>query len=196
MRIAFLGAHRCGKTTLVKALSEKTGIPVLLSDASAIFKLKRLAPDQEMSESMRLGIQGQIAASHWKRVTDAGDSFFSDRSFLDFGMYVQLMVHQGITERMIDRCARSYVSRRIEDAAKAYDRIYAIPSVLDFVEEEGKFKRDDAQIALLEEIIDTFAHDYRVKNIVRHLPRSVVDLNERVDWVMRDMKSNIILPRE
>jgi len=94
-KIAIVGSHSCGKTSLVKALSKRIEIPII-HEIAATFKPETRAHIDTQYNIMRKQIDTE---QEYK-------SFLSDRSVLDNLAYSTLIYKTNLTEfkSMYDKC--------------------------------------------------------------------------------------------
>lgn len=85
MRIAVVGSHSTGKTTLVRALSAYLNIPVLTEVAREKIAESDKLP-HHMTPEERSAFQGGVLAEQIRRET-AAEKFLSDRSVFDAAAY-------------------------------------------------------------------------------------------------------------
>lgn len=116
-RIGITGAHKSGKTTLAKAVAKKWGIPFVETSLSDVLRAYGVTPNEELPFARRLEVQQGMIGHLINVLTDAGDDFISDRTFMDIAaMTLSFMPHgvsslESETVRMIvDQCYRAQES--------------------------------------------------------------------------------------
>lgn len=113
------GPHGCGKTTLAKAISEKSGVHFLEFNTTAICAEIGVSPVTELDISERLKVQEHILNRFWEISQAAPRPFISDRTPLDFAAYMLGEVRMGTAREtnaslfdipidlFVDRCLRA-----------------------------------------------------------------------------------------
>ena len=86
--IAFIGAHRTGKTTLAKAVCEATGVPYVPISTSQVFKDNGLDPSDKLDIWTRFDIQKKILLHAYDIWFDMDQQFICDRTPLDMLAYM------------------------------------------------------------------------------------------------------------
>lgn len=134
---ALSGAHRTGKTSLAKALSERLGIPYL--DCNVTPELEAAGYDQvaALSLEMRLACQEKRLELHMAKIESAPRPCITDRSPLDLAAYTiaEFNMH---SDPGLAAQAQSYVQRCINLTMIHHDTIIAVRPLPFFTVEEGK----------------------------------------------------------
>ncbi|MDD5377041.1 MAG: ATP-binding protein [Candidatus Gracilibacteria bacterium] len=149
LRIAIIGSHGTGKTTLVEKLGDLFKIPVIEEMARTVIMEKNKLP-HDMDDSERFIFQQTI----FDRQTvheDILDSFISDRSVLDALVYAHGTAHLLVLEKAVTLRLRN----------NPYDHIFFIPREFP-LESDGVRKEDEEYQRFIE---SEFLHYLRKFNI-------------------------------
>ena len=113
-RIGITGAHKSGKTTLAKAVAKKWNITFVETSLSDVLRAYGVTPNEELPFAKRLEVQQGMIGHLINIMSDAGDNFIADRTFMDIAaMTLSFMPHnvssiESETVRLIiDQCYRA-----------------------------------------------------------------------------------------
>lgn len=117
MCIAFVGAHRTGKTTLAREVSRATGIPFAETSTTAVMKELGLNPVADMPFIDRLHMQELLLKHHAEWIGTLPRPVILDRSPLDMIAYTiaEIGMHHDLSydERVMEYCAdAAHIVRR------------------------------------------------------------------------------------
>ncbi len=180
--IGLCGAHRVGKTTLARAISEICPIPFLRTSTSQVFQTRGLDPALPMAFSTRLSVQQDILAAAESVWTQASVPFISDRTPLDMAAYTLADV-QGTTQ--LDSASLiQYLDDCIAVTNRFFDRLIVVPPGIPLVQEPGKAALNLAYIEHVHTLVVGLCHDPRVTAAVYQLPRDLLSLEARKQRVL------------
>lgn len=145
MRIGLCGAHRTGKTTLARLVSQEYGMPFVESPASRIVgdygfdmgRDNRLAFGNTMAREYGLNMQQKIYDTVVENL-DAQGSFVADRTPIDVAAYMLADATAGAGCQWTREATVQMVERAIRDTALLFDIVILVPPAIEFVAEEGK----------------------------------------------------------
>ena len=83
MKIAIIGTHSTGKTTLVNELGKELNDHVVIPELARVFQVERILP-----EKRTIDLQHDMQITHLI-IEDCHEKFVSDRSILDYAIYSQ-----------------------------------------------------------------------------------------------------------
>lgn len=81
MKIAIIGSHSTGKTTLAKEMVKIYKNHFLISEVARIYGIEKINPEKRTLQTQKDMLQTQMNIEKYH------ENFISDRSVLDFGMY-------------------------------------------------------------------------------------------------------------
>lgn len=180
--IGLSGSHRCGKTTLAKAYAEKHGLFFLETSASAIFREFDLDPAVTYNFDVRLMIQ-QIILDRFDVAygKHAGNSkVITDRTPLDLLAYTLGDVSGQTLRPDQEALLRQYVNDCFDVANRRFSTILVVQPGIPLVYEEGKAAMSEGYIEHLNSLILGLSVDERLRSLHYYMPRSVTDLNSRL----------------
>lgn len=140
MRIGFSGAHRTGKTTLAKKVSEIYGYEFIAGSATPVFNRFGVTPNQYIPIKTRFEIQRAVLDDFCERVSGS-NRFVTDRTPFDFIGYMraELCTNAFFEENTVtERELTDYFNQCYEAAAKYLDLTIFLEPALPIVFEEGK----------------------------------------------------------
>lgn len=121
MSFAITGAHRSGKSTLAKDLSEALGIPYFEVSTTAMAKALGFDPVAPMTFAERLTLQEGLLEAHLAQLQQRPRPFIADRSTLDNAAYLLAEVGMNnVDPALWDRIER-YRQRCMWAAGELYD---------------------------------------------------------------------------
>ena len=176
------GAHRTGKTTLAQHFADRHGLPFVRTSTSRVFAEQGLDPAQVLNFEQRLWIQEKVlsaAEQDWRKAT----RFVTDRTPIDFMAYTLADI-QGHTD--VDHAAlEHYMTRCFAACAGFFAHLVVVQPGIPLVAEAGKAALTPAYIAHLHSLVLGLCHDSRQTCRVSVLPRSVLDLETRLNSLAR-----------
>jgi predicted ATPase len=184
MRIAFMGAHGVGKTTLINELKKYFNFPVIPEIARQVIQEMKKHPLQ-MTMKERLIFEQEILKRQIE-LEDKYRSFISDRTVLDIIAYCNLLglhIHFPDEYREMKKIAVMQ--------AKNYDVIFFIPVHKDLllVNDGVRYECESCRYlvdALLKEMAEIFISEHLVRKIYYV---DVLELDERVKFVLSVLKT-------
>lgn len=186
-RIALMGAHRVGKSTLAKAVAEKHGIdyaPCSLSEVYRDLGVDVGEPvDWETRKELQLRMLSRITVDVESR---KGRSFASDRCPLDLVAYTLAELPQDIT-KSDDRWFSDYFELCIETTKRLYDGVMYIRPGIELVRDETSWSHANGVVDKIDACMLFTAEraNKKYRSLVLQLNSGVLDLNERIDHVSR-----------
>lgn len=111
--IGLTGAHRTGKTTLAKEVSERMGIPFVQTSSSEVINSLGFYVQDELTFTDRLLVQNAIlddALAKWGQY--AGQTFITDRTPIDMLAYTMADIQRSTLDVGIDSLDHQYVIYR------------------------------------------------------------------------------------
>lgn len=176
------GAHRCGKSTLARAYAEKHGLTFLETSVSAIFKELGLNPTNSFTFKKRLDIQEVILERLDATYGEPGarERVITDRTPIDMlGYTVSEAIGTAVTSRDQKRFA-AYVEKCFEVTNRRFSTLVLVQPGIPLVKAKGKGALNLAYIEHLNSLMMGLQSDQRVKVPHYYIPRSIVDLDDRV----------------
>lgn len=193
MSLAFVGAHRTGKSTLADAFAQQAGVPFVQTGASEVFNILGLDPKAEYPIERRISIQAAILRAfeaQWSDAARRSTFFVSDRSPLDLASYLLADVsRQTLAGRPeVAAAVTDYVRACIESANRFFHTIILVQPGIPLVEEKGKAPACPAYMAHLNAIMLGLLGDERLQLAARKMPRAVLALDQRVRAVFNTLQ--------
>jgi predicted ATPase len=185
VRLALLGAHNSGKTTLAEKLAEVLGIKCVKTSTSAVFAARGLDPASTLDFGTRLSIQGDVldsACAQWRGAASSG-GYVSDRSSLDMAGYL-LGDIQNETPAP-GRAAQEYLARCYEAVREHFDHVVLVPPGVKLAVRPGKAAPSEAYIEHLHYTMLGLLSDQERLGRMRTsvMPRTCLALEERIRFV-------------
>ena len=141
--LGFTGAHRSGKTTLMKEMASRHLIPYVETTTTQVFQSLGMDPKVEYTIKERLYSQWKILEALvdcYDKAVQVNPSFMADRTPLDLATYMIADVKR--TTLLDDHETKEGVMRYIhackELTAKWFDTVVLVQPGIDFVEAPGK----------------------------------------------------------
>ena len=185
MSLAFLGAHRTGKSTLGLAFARKHDLPFVQTGTSEVFKVLGLDPKAEYPIEQRIAVQAAILRAlegQWLDAARRSVFYISDRSPLDLAGYLLADVSRlTLKDRApVAEAVTGYVQRCIESANRFFSTLILVQPGIVPVEEPGKAPACPAYMEHLNQTMAGLMGDDRVKTQVFKIARRITDLDQRV----------------
>lgn len=194
--IGLSGAHRTGKSTLAQAFAQAQGIPFVATSASEVFQRMGLDPKVDYPVTLRYAIQEMILAAFEAQYTAASKlsrMFIADRTPLDLASYMladiqRATLHEQETqaEAVVD-----YVTRCMKAASQHFSMIVLVQPGIKPVEAEGKAPACPAYMEHLNLLMLGMMADARFIVPAYKMPRTTIDLDERLFALHESVKSVI-----
>lgn len=139
MAFGLAGAHRSGKTTLAKAISETMGIPYVSSSLTAEFKDLGIDPVAPMSLRKRLEVQKMYLGLYASKVLGPGlRPFVTDRTPLDIAAYMLAETSMFADPSVDPDEIADFVSICLQMAVSQFASILVVPPLILYDAAEGK----------------------------------------------------------
>jgi len=186
VKLGLCGAHRTGKTTLAAEFAKQQNVAFVRTTTSEVFAQHNLDPAKPMDFATRLWIQHKVldaAEAIWQAQTS---DFVTDRTPLDMLAYTLADV-KGDTVVDMDELDQ-YMLRCFESTERFFDRLVLIQPGIPLVFEPGKAALNEAYIEALNTIITGLMYDERQELDADTMPRPIIDLQERVDFLRDDLE--------
>lgn len=184
MKVAFCGAHRTGKTTLVDKLAfGQHQLTPIKTKTSQVFAENGMDPSVHYDFSQRLDIQFKILEALNDQYKQGGENFITDRTPFDALAYTVCDINNE-TEAFHSMRILHYVQLCKESIAQ-FDKIFLIQPQIDLVYEEGK-------ASLNQPYIDHF-NCVLIGLFVSHdipftlMPKSCYSVERRVQFVLDNL---------
>lgn len=180
--IGLCGAHRSGKTTLARAFAKKTGITFVETSVSSIWKDFGLDPAAEHDFGTRLMIQEQILKRIDAKFAEySGKECITDRTPLDMAAYTLADAIGNRVPPAVQSRLRKYVEDCFQSANRRFSMMLLLQPGIPLVDEPGKAPLNEGYIEHLNSLILGLTVDERLRCPHFYMPRSIVDLDERLN---------------
>ncbi len=180
--IGLCGSHRVGKTTLAQAIAQQSDWVFVQTHTSQVFAKHGLSPSESLDFKTRLWIQHQVldaAVAEWQAQPH---SFVTDRTPIDFIAYTLADI-QGHT--VVDFAAlEMYINACLQATREHFTALIAMQPAIPLVFEAGKAALNQAYIEHLNTVVLGLCHDERLQCPVHVMPRPLIDLQARVEFVL------------
>lgn len=187
--IGLLGAHRVGKTTLARKVSEDLGIPFVETKLSDVFTMMGLNPADKLTFAERMAVQ-KLALGHCEQKWAAEpETFITDRTPLDFIAYTLAEVGRWNMSEAADKMVLDYISDCIKAANRFFSMVLLVQPGIQLVYEPGKAALSRAHIEHLNTIMLGLMtrRDLRAQAVV--MRRDTVDFDDRRRVIFNAYKS-------
>lgn len=173
MKIALMGTHGVGKTSVAEMFSQQYGVPMVTSASRRVKKLGYPINQHATCESQAATSMGRLAAQ-----LSAGDHFISDRTLLDSMAYNSWQLTHAWSDD--PKAAYWYDTMDIiaEKVMKDYDYLFYVPITFPLVA-DGVRAMEDKYQADIDRLVQEFIKRYDLE--YETLPSGTVE--ERVDFV-------------
>jgi len=185
--IGICGAHRTGKSTLAEKLARTLGIPFVQTTTSQVFAEAGLDPSQPMDFGTRLLIQQKVLAAGEAVWSSSNQPFVSDRTPIDMMAYTLADI-QGTT--VVDFSQLSaYLQQCFATTNRFFRHLFVVQPGIPLVHAQGKAALNPAYIEHINALVIGLCQDSRLSCTVQLLPRSAVDLSERLALIQQTISS-------
>lgn len=190
MSLGIAGPHRSGKTTLAEAISNETGMALVLTSAGDVCKSLGIDPSAPMNFATRMKLQHAIldsAVAMWQQERGA---FVSDRTPIDFLGYTLADITMKEAASDVDW---AMLKKYMGDCFEAMNRFFGVavllPPALPLVHspEKPTGAMNRSYIEHLTQVMRGLVYDDRCLVRVFLLSDKTVDLRDRVDAVVGAM---------
>lgn len=180
MRVAVTGSAGTGKSTLVAALAACLGLTAVPEGMREY--LERTGAD--IHTLGHAGLQA-LVTELWRerREAEQADAFVSDRCAVDYGAF-------WLTYRFEhDLAATDALFAEIRAHARRYDRVYVLPHGAIPLRPDGVRTANPYTQLHFQALVEGLAHRLLPAERLRFLPPHLVDLGDRMRWVLADLSS-------
>ncbi|MCV6637582.1 AAA family ATPase [Candidatus Albibeggiatoa sp. nov. NOAA] len=181
LKIGICGGHRTGKTTLARDTAQQLDLNFVQTSTSAVFQQHGLDPATPMDFTTRLWIQDKIILAAQEIWQQQQTAFITDRTPIDFMAYT-LGDIQGKTEVEFENL-ENYLNQCFELTNSTFQHLFILQPAIPLVYETGKAALNKAYIEHLNTVVLGLCHDERLHIPVSVIPRQVMDLQQRIDWI-------------
>jgi hypothetical protein len=181
LKIGICGGHRTGKTTLARDTAQQLKLHFVQTNTSAVFQQHGVDPASVMDFATRLWIQDKIiqaAQTIWQRQPT---NFITDRTPIDFMAYT-LGDIQGKTQVDFEQL-QNYLNQCFSLTNQTFQHLFIVQPAIPLVYETGKAALNKAYIEHLNTVILGLCHDEKLHIPVSIIPREVIELQQRIDWI-------------
>lgn len=187
MRVGFTGAHRTGKTTLAKSVSEITKSPYIESPAGAVALEMGINLKAEIPFEHRIAYQTVVL----QRMVDqlsSKTSFVTDRTPLDAAAYLLADCGNATGTPKQRSQVALYVENCLAQTAKLFDVIIYVPPAIPYYREANKPPFNEAYQEHHGFLVNGMFHDdeMQVKNRIV-IERKLADHKQRVDAILEEL---------
>lgn len=179
------GAHRTGKSTLARMVSEKYNIPFIQTQVAGIIKKLGYSANIHYNISTRIKIQHAVLEETVELWDKQQSTFITDRTPLDMVGYMIANATQDELTHEYDIEFQDYVSKCIFLSNQYFSNIIFVPPAIPVIEDEGKANITKTYInhiaySILGCIELNKKHMPNVKFDI--LPEQVISLYDRVEF--------------
>ncbi len=179
--LGVMGTHRCGKSTLAMAFSEKSGLPYVPVNASAVFESLGLVPSSPMSFGDRLKAQSMILNAAEIEWSKHPMGFVTDRTPLDMLAYTLTDVGMNTIENEQQEAELlAYSDACMEATKQHFQLLFMIQPGIPVVYAENKGAMSPGYIMHLNWVMRGLLADRRTRVIGHLLDKSVTDFDRRL----------------
>lgn len=183
MKIAFCGAHRTGKTELVKQLSELLGLTPLYTNTSSVFKNSGIEASKHYNFYSRLEIQHKIL-NNILELQESNDLFITDRTSLDVLAYTYSDINNS-TGAEYNFMLKIFQKLCLD--VLSFDYLFLVQPGIPILKAEGKASLNEYYIEHLNLV---FLGLIQANNIKCHIiPRDCTDLESRKAFVVQTINN-------
>lgn len=187
--IGLAGAHRVGKTTLARAYSKQSGIPMIETSSSKTFERLGYSPKEDYDFDTRLFIQTEILKDLLQSYSEVKSGvFISDRTPIDLIAYMLADVQRQTLNKKQEESLAKYVN----DCILANNRHFAVVIVvqpgIQMVESADKAPCSIGYIEHLNSLIMGITVSEGISASHFYIPRLMTDLEDRIDCIKFALK--------
>lgn len=180
--IGLTGAQRTGKSTLAGAFSVATGIPVLYTSTSGVFKALGLDPTADYPIEKRLDTQRHILDSLERQYRSIpGCEFIADRTPIDLIAYMLADVQRSNMSSKLEQAVEQYMKDCFTVSNAVFSVLVAVQPGITPVEAEGKAPATFAYTEHISNLVMGLLVSEYVASAHYYIPRGMTDLEQRVE---------------
>jgi hypothetical protein len=184
--IGLIGTSCTGKTTLAKAVSDRTGIPYIPSPVRGVYQSLGLSVNEPMSFEDRMLAQIKILSISEAIYADMDNIFITDRTPMDFAAHViaeASAINLSVGQSNI---LMTYVEECYRITNLYFSSLILLQPALNIVEEIGRTTNkgylEHINLLMIGFIADPNNKLYCAKHFMK---KSVINLKRRVDLVIQ-----------
>ena len=182
--IGFSGAHRTGKTTLAKLMSDKNEMPFVQSSMSALANEMGIKIGLDMPFEQRREFQERALVMFEDSYRKyEGVMFFTDRTPIDLIGYVMTAWHPNYVTPELTEWAYDYTSRCIDATNRWFFNLFIVPPAdIPYEDAQQKGENIDFYRESLHATMVGVSFDDKIRSTVALLERSMTDLTARANY--------------
>lgn len=182
VRLGLYGAHRSGKTTLARHISEELGVPFVETTSAKVFERYGLTPNSHIDIRHRLAIQCDILREAVDLWAAQPDGFVTDRTPIDMAAYMLAEVTgevSGTLDMDFVKAYEKYVSH-LHQASKLFECVvHCTPPLIKIEDAEFKAKSCPIYGVHLAALMETTARSWFPEHLNFRIPQNMTDLDTR-----------------
>ena len=185
MTVGLCGSHRVGKTTLAEAFSNHSGLPLILTNVSAIVKALGVDVAKPMSFANRIDLQNAILDGLTLQWREEG-AFVTDRTPIDLLAYTTADITMDVAASTEDWIKYDNYARRCFHATNEhFSTLVVVQPGIPIVEAVDKATGaiNKAYMEHLNALAVGLAMDSRVEAYRCQINRNVLKLDARIEAV-------------
>lgn len=190
--IGLTGAHRTGKTTVCKLISDANGFPFLKSSTTEVAKTMGIDLSKPISLKRRCEFQTAVLNVFSTVYEKMGRGIFvCDRTPLDLAAYLLADVPTELNDPATSEFISDYVAKCIEVTNRHFATVALVQPAIAYVEEPGKPLPSSAYQEKIAALIAGLCADERLHVRVCRIPKATTDIRERVNFVTRNVQNDL-----
>lgn len=154
MSFGLSGAHRSGKTTLARALSEQMQIPFFETSTSKLLAEKGINAVGDLPLLQRIEAQEYLIEKHWELTQALPRPFISDRTPLDMIAYTLGEVTMHNTDLQTAQRIQRYVERCLWVANHTYSGILVLRPLPFYEKDDTKPPENPGYQTMIQMIVE------------------------------------------
>ena len=184
--IGLAGSHRVGKTTLAREYAKRSEIALVETPTSAVFKEMGISTSGPLPFDVRLDVQEELLRRFDRQYREhMAKPAISDRTPMDLLMYTMAdAVHDAVPEALQERLER-YANDCFDVTNRHFHLLIVVRPGIQIAQAEGKGTLNKAYIEHLNALVIGLMADQRLKVPHFYMPRSALELKERLDLLKR-----------
>ena len=192
LQIAISGAHRTGKSSLCKTLSQSLGLPFLESSTTKILQKYGYEADANLRFPERMKAQLLLAQEYDKNFFD-NKKFITDRCHFDFMLYSFMEVGNDFPyDKNLENEFESYIDSCVKKS-KNLDALYLLQPGIPIFYTKGKASAVTPLLEKLNLLALGLISQYNIPCTI--IPKDCLDMKQRVEFISADLNQKFgILP--